>query len=402
MLLYVTLGEPEEREPRPLHTIPDTIANLYLLGMREHSRDAVLMHREAEAWEKAPNWRFDRQVIRTALYSQERLQIGTGERVALFGPFNQTWLLAEFASLGLGAVAVGLSHGLGDDEVTSALRETSARTAFVTDPKSAARLLQIRSAAPALQNVVVPAETSGEASISWRAVLDFGATLDTPERAQRVRAGAAAVEPDRAACWHYARAEGEESAPADRLTHRQAMACVRERLLKFPAAKGDRACFESDVATLAARFAAYAFVGDGHTTTVFVPTGRAGADLASLQPARILASSAWLEALWSELDRVSGGRLRVSPPSGWRRLRARLGQARLRRSLAERTGGALRYVEPVETLEQELRERLERAGVPVAPPPRPPGPALDENDRSGEARASTEAGPAVVSIGSEG
>jgi hypothetical protein len=364
MLLYVTLGEPQDREPRPLHTIPDTVVKLYLLGMREHARDAVLMHREGEGWEKAPDWRFDRQVIRTALYSQDRLQIGTGERVALFGRFNPAWLLAEFASLGLGAVAVGLGHGLGDDEVTSALRETGARTAFVTDAASAARLLPLRSAAPALQNVVVPAAASGEGSIPWSAVLDFGATLDTPERAQRFRAGAAAVEPDRAAGWHYARREAGESAPGDRLTHRQAMACVRERLLKLPAAKGDRACFESDAATLAGRLAAYAFVGDGHTTTVFASSDRESADLKSLRPARILASSAWLEALGSELDRVSGGRRR-------------------RRSLAERTGGALRHVEPVEPLGPELRGRLERAGVPLAHPSGPPAPSLDEKDETG-------------------
>jgi acyl-CoA synthetase (AMP-forming)/AMP-acid ligase II len=161
MLLYITPGEPQDREPRPLHSIPDTVTRLYLLGMREHAREGVLFVREGASWEPTPDWRFDRHVIRVALYAQERLRVGAGERVAVLGPLNPSWLLAEFATLGLGAVAVGLSPSLGDEELVAALRETSPRTAFVTDAPSAARLARLRGDHPSLQSALVPEGAKG-------------------------------------------------------------------------------------------------------------------------------------------------------------------------------------------------------------------------------------------------
>src|SRR5262249_4784031 len=161
--------------------------------------------------------------------------------------------------LGLGAVAVGLSPSLGDEELVAALRETSPRTAFVTDAPSAARLARLRADLPSLQSAVVPDGAEAEGSVSWSRLLEFGATLDSAERPQRFRAGAEAVEPDRPACWHYGRTPGEP-ASADRLTHREAMARVRERLLALPARKGDRAVFAAEGVTLAMRLAVYALV----------------------------------------------------------------------------------------------------------------------------------------------
>jgi len=48
MLLYITAedvfgsGTPERRGPRPLHTIPPTVAGLYDLGLRHHVRPAAM------------------------------------------------------------------------------------------------------------------------------------------------------------------------------------------------------------------------------------------------------------------------------------------------------------------------------------------------------------------------
>ena len=48
MLLYITAedvfgsGTPERRGPRPLHTIPETLAGLVDLGLRHHVRAAAM------------------------------------------------------------------------------------------------------------------------------------------------------------------------------------------------------------------------------------------------------------------------------------------------------------------------------------------------------------------------
>ncbi|MGH7536694.1 MAG: hypothetical protein ACREMG_14100, partial [Gemmatimonadales bacterium] len=89
MLLYVTTDEGKQRQVRPLHTIPDTVAQLYDLGQREHDRSALLLQAEGAGWAETPDWRFDREVIRIALYWRERLHTTSGQRVAIFGPLSQ-------------------------------------------------------------------------------------------------------------------------------------------------------------------------------------------------------------------------------------------------------------------------------------------------------------------------
>ncbi len=80
MLLYITAEDvfgdarPERRGPRPLHTIPATVAALFDLGMRHHLRQSVLSWaRDGSGFEPCPDWRLDRLVIRLALHARETL-----------------------------------------------------------------------------------------------------------------------------------------------------------------------------------------------------------------------------------------------------------------------------------------------------------------------------------------
>ncbi len=60
MLLYITAEDafgsasPERRGPRPLHTIPSTLAGLYDLGLRHHVRPAALSWWENGSLEPCP------------------------------------------------------------------------------------------------------------------------------------------------------------------------------------------------------------------------------------------------------------------------------------------------------------------------------------------------------------
>ena len=67
----------------PVGTVPDTLAQLYLQAMRHHAREAAVLTRSDEKWAPMPDWRLDRQVIRTALYLQERAGVKPGDRVAI-------------------------------------------------------------------------------------------------------------------------------------------------------------------------------------------------------------------------------------------------------------------------------------------------------------------------------
>src|SRR5262245_15735978 len=114
MILYVTTGEPIRRRHQPLPTIPETVAGLFDLGMREHARRAVLAERDGAHWTETPDWRFDRFVIRIALYCSERLELRRGDSVAIFGPLGSLWLALDFALLSQGITSVGLSDALTD------------------------------------------------------------------------------------------------------------------------------------------------------------------------------------------------------------------------------------------------------------------------------------------------
>ena len=364
MLLYVSTGEGQDREPRPLHAIPDTVSGLYLLGMREHLRAAVMLHAGDGGWLDTPDWRFDRHVIRLALYAREQHGVEKGQWMAVLGPLDPLWIAAEFAALGWGATCVGLAHTLSDQEVRAALDETAARVAVATDLESARRLLALRREVPTLETVLAPAG-AGEGAVDLGEAVDLAANLDTPERAQAFRASASSVEPDRPALWHYAPGSGG-AVEVSRLTHREAMARVRERLTALPARRGERAYFESRTVSAAVRLAIYAFVGDGYTTIVLGRPGRAAEDFAAHAPARILASSAWLEELHRDLDTVSAGAFRDGAFPLWRRLRAALAARRLRRRVRERTGGQLRLVESLEAAPASLGPLLGAAGVTLA------------------------------------
>src|SRR5437899_2313185 len=51
-----------------------TLARLFLAAMRRHDRAAVLLHQDGTKWRETPDWRFERQVIRLALFLRERAQ----------------------------------------------------------------------------------------------------------------------------------------------------------------------------------------------------------------------------------------------------------------------------------------------------------------------------------------
>jgi hypothetical protein len=363
MLLYVTTDEPRDRRPRPLPVIPDTINRLYDLGMRDHDRSALLLARDGNGWGETPDWRFDREVIRLALYAQERLEVHPQVSVAIVGPVRPLSLSSEFAMLGLGATVLGLSHELGDGELGEALKAASVRLAFATDGPTATRLLGLRFRAPSLKDVVAPdggAEGSGFVSLSR--VLDFGATLDTAERASRFREAARAVDPDCPACAHPKTGGGLEQ-----LTHREGMARVRERLVRLPALPGDIAYVGGETWTASLRWALCAFVGDGYTTIALGDSGRSYAELSTLRAARILYAPALLEEAWSQveaspvtlLERVTG----LLPGLRGPHLRARA--RRRRRAWEEAAGPQLRFIEPMSSLSEAVKAGLTEASCLV-------------------------------------
>jgi hypothetical protein len=348
MLLYITAedvfgGEtPERRRPRPRQT-PSTLAALYDLGLRHHSRKAVLALPADGAFEPIPDWKLDRLAIRIALYARERLGLIPGSRLALFGRLGWLWPVVDFAALGFGAVSLGIEHDQPESAVASRLAEAAPRAVFATDPESAERLRRLVEAGR-LPGLTVVAEGPGEAAglVPLARLLDLGSTLDTPERAQAFRAVSRHVAPEAEALQHLG-ADGFR-----RLTHREAMERVEGVLRARPARAGNVAYIEGPRVSLRLRLAWAAFVGDGLTTTALGREGRAEEEVRQLRPHELLASAEWLERV---LDR-RGPRWPAGLDRPW-----------ARRRVLDVLGGNVRWVESERAPAAAAARALEAARV---------------------------------------
>jgi hypothetical protein len=351
MLLYITAedvfgsGAPERRGPRPLHTIPPTVAGLYDLGLRHHVRPAAMTWWTGGALKAVPDWKLDRLSIRLALFGRERLGLEPGERVLVMGRLGWLWPAVDFAAMGFGVLPVGLEHDLTDDAVAAVAAEAAPRAAIATDAESASRLRRLREAGHLGRATVVGEGLTEEEGLRPLAqVMDLAAILDTPERAQAFRAHSRQLAAGSPALWHVGR-EGPV-----RLTHEAAMARTAPVLRARPASEGDVAYLDAPRVTLRKRLALAAFVGDGHTTTALGREGMAAEDVAELRPHKVLASEPWLAA-------ACDGRGPRWP--------AGLDRRQARRRVQDALGGRLRWVEVGSAVPDETGRALAAAGIAV-------------------------------------
>jgi hypothetical protein len=297
MFLYIDplFGEGRQPEVRPLHRMPATLNEMYLQAMREHDRDAVQRYRSDSGWSRSPDWRFDRQVIRVALFLQQRLNVGPGDRVAVLLDLRPEWLTVDFAAAGLGAIAVGVPAGLPAATIDAALRDAAPRAVFLSRDS----LLRLTEHVGPLEGsetyVVFESPAPSDRVVDFAGLLDLGGALDTPERAARFRAAARRIEPEAPAIRHYAPGADDTVAYTE-LTQAGVAERLRRHWIERPARKGDIVYLAGPEITLATRLALYARVGDGYSTIVIGGPDRMSRDIAELQPRRVLALGAEFEA----------------------------------------------------------------------------------------------------------
>ena len=350
MLLYITAEDvfgsdtPKRRGPRPLHTIPSTVAGLYDLGLRHHVRSAAMAWWTGATLERVPDWKLDRLAIRLALFGRERLGLEPGERVVVLGRLGWLWPAVDFAAMGFGVLPVGIEHDLSDEAVAGIVAEAAPRAAFATDTESGERLARLRRAGR-LGGATVVAEglPEEEGLLPLARLLDLGAVLDTAERAQAFRAYSRQVGPESPALWHAG-----QRGVVSRLTHQAAMARTAPILRARPASEGDVAYVDAPRVTLRKRLAIAAFVADGHTTTALGREGRAVEDVAELRPHKVLTSEPWLAA-------ACDGRGPRWP--------AGLDRGRARRRVQEAFGGRMRTVEASSPVAEATALALAAAGI---------------------------------------
>jgi AMP-binding enzyme len=317
-------------EHPPDEDVPQTLGDLYLLSERSPVRRAVLRWRGDDQWEEMPGWRFNRQVIRIGLFLRERLNTKPGDRVLIRSSLRVERIVAEWATIAIGAIAVTLDGDLPDDAVPAVCGEFAPKVAFVDGPLD--RLLDIRGAPAAESVVVLGPDSAGGGARPWSTVLDLGGSLDTAERAQSFRAQARSLAPSMGALAYRERTNG---ASTTLLTHAEIIGRLRAFWRRVPPREGDLAYVAAGRSSATVCLPLWAFVGDGRTSTALGTGGREADEIAGLAPHLI-----------------------VGPPDLCDRTRLKEWPRRAERSVASRL---LERVPLVEKLRSRLAPRAERA-----------------------------------------
>lgn len=349
---------------RPLHTIPRTIAQLYLLAMHEHEREAAIRHRDSRSdeWKAMPDWRLDRWTIRLGLYLEERTGLEPGDRVAVLSELRPEWIVSDLAVLASGAVCVGIDPALPDAAIRDVLGDVQPRV-LLASSRQLARFATDGRPASSAEHVISFGPPAGENVVSLAAAIDLGGTLDTPERASAFRERAREIAPDTPALQHHHAGDGDASEMHE-LNQSAVIDLLSPHWNGWPAAPGDIALVAGPGVDFATRLALHTFVGDGRTCVALGDGERLPEEAAAVRPHKIVAPPVALERIADHLpqpvhDRGSGG---ISAM-----LRALTGVADDgRRSTGNAAlGGRVRWVAATRPLDPTLAARLADAGAIV-------------------------------------
>jgi hypothetical protein len=349
-------------EPAIAHAGDRELENLGLLHIaaeRKHDRPSALRRRAGVAWQDTPDWRFHRQVMRTALYLRERARLGARDRVALVSDLRPELAVAAWGALTLGAPVAVLdpSRAPSRPELASQLAALGPRVVFADGETAAwirSRLM------PGIETVVAfdgeAREARDDGVVAWTEALDLGGSLDTAERANVFRAHARGLSPELPALGH---AVGSNGSVAWRfLSHRDVVRRVQRVWARARIAKGDVAYLAADASSASAVVELLAFTSDGYSQVVLGNKGNDLEEIAMARPNKIVVSPGTVRSLMQSVA--------TWEPSRVERILSRapiLG--RHLRSERERTGvpsalGPARWISTGPTLDFAMRARVRR------------------------------------------
>jgi hypothetical protein len=264
---------------------PSTLARLFLRAMRKHDRSAVFLHRDSNRWREIPDWRFERQVIRLALFLRDHGALAPGDRLAIVCSLRPELAVAEVSAVAQGATSVVIDPTLPADQLALALTAASPSAVIL---ENASLREQIGSA----QRAVIGIDGKPRDGWMWTEALDLGGTLDTPERAQSFRARAREVVAAAPALGSVLARDG--AVQYQFIDQQDALGRVNRIWADVHPAKGDVTYLAGRV-TLGTRIASFSAIGDGFTRCAFGTPGNESAEIAELRPKRIVAPAEIVE-----------------------------------------------------------------------------------------------------------
>src|SRR5216684_5787448 len=205
-----------------------TLNDVFLAAV-ERRHPKVMLQRREDVWEPVSSETFAAGVAGVA-GALRRFGIGHGDRVAILSENRPEWMIADFASLLLGAVTVPIYATLTAEQTAHILRDSGARVIFLSTEIQLQKVLSIREQTPVEKVVVMDAvENPGAVRMqdlgsevrqsSLRpSSLRQSSLLQSDERDPQLEASARAIGPDDLATIIYT--SGTTGAPKGvMLTH---------------------------------------------------------------------------------------------------------------------------------------------------------------------------------------
>ena len=181
-----------------------TLNELFLRAVEGSSRQNVFLSKSAGRYRGTSSLEVLKTVAALAR-ALESMGVRKGDRVALLAENRVEWALADYAILGLGAIAVPLYSTLLEDDIEYILRDSGSKGIIVSTQDQLQKVLNVRSRVPDLLSFVLAMDPSGavvQDVWSWKEVLEQEGARG-PDPVESFRAQALAVRPEDTATLVY-------------------------------------------------------------------------------------------------------------------------------------------------------------------------------------------------------
>jgi long-chain acyl-CoA synthetase len=233
---------------------------------RRHAK--VMLWRREDVWEPVSSEAFSAGVAGVA-GALRKWGVGKGDRVAILSENRPEWMIADFASLLLGAVSVPIYATLTAEQTAYILRDSGARAIFLSSEAQLQKVLSIREQT-ALEKLVVCDVIETDASAAAGAVRMQELWSDRqPALEPQLEATARAITPDDLATIIYT--SGTTGTPKGvMLTHGNMASNLSCSLTEFPVGADDVSISFLPLSHVTARHVDFALLSRG-VTLAYVP-----------------------------------------------------------------------------------------------------------------------------------
>src|SRR4051812_15151191 len=135
---------------KPYPTLPQRLLD----AVERFASPRAQMHRVGGKWENISASEMLRDIAGLSA-AFNKLGVASGDRVAIFAPNCPEWHVADFATLGLGAVCVPIYFRESAERIQYIINHSEAKCLFVAGEEQVAKIAQIGAGLPSAKHVIV-------------------------------------------------------------------------------------------------------------------------------------------------------------------------------------------------------------------------------------------------------